>query len=95
MRLCCLLACEMIPLDLQCVSMNIATFPDRSDVPLKEYIRSLDETASHSEKFIIAELDDNNLFVKVARAEFVQEKVKEFTNSLHYTKPETAPGREA
>lgn len=59
-----------------------------SDVPLKEYIRSLDEAAPAGDKFIIAELDDNNLFVKVAKAPFVQTKVKEFINSLHYTKPE-------
>ncbi|KAK2080318.1 hypothetical protein QBZ16_000171 [Prototheca wickerhamii] len=64
------------------------------DVPLKEYIRSLDEAAPPSEKFIIAELDDSNLFVKTAKAAFVEAKVKEFTNSLHYTKPEGIAGRE-
>lgn len=67
---------------------NFLARPHGSDVPLKEYIRSLDEAAPAGDKFIIAELDDNNLFVKVAKAPFVQTKVKEFINSLHYTKPE-------
>ncbi|KAL6769426.1 REX1S [Auxenochlorella protothecoides x Auxenochlorella symbiontica] len=65
----------------------------KCDVPLKEYIRSLDDAASAAEKFIIAELDDQNLFVKVARVEFVEAKVKQFVNALHFTKPEVAPGQ--
>lgn len=45
-------------------------------MPLKEYIRFLDESLPASERFIISDLDDTHLFVKANSVAFVSAKIK-------------------
>jgi TFIIH basal transcription factor complex TTD-A subunit len=58
-----------------------------SDVPLKEYIRFLDESLPKAERFILQDLDDTHLFVKPASLDFVQAKVKEWVDKTHFEPP--------
>ena len=61
--------------------------PGCSDVPLKEYIRFLDESLPAAERFIVTDLDDTHLLIKPASLEYVQGKVAEFYNKIHFEPP--------
>jgi hypothetical protein len=53
-------------------------------VPIKVLIKSIDEKQPPSERFIVSELGDSHLFIKPSHADFVQRKVKEYLESLHF-----------
>lgn len=55
-----------------------------SDIPLKEYIRFLDESLAASDRFIISDLDDTHLFVKPSSLDYVQAKIKASIAFLGY-----------
>ena len=51
---------------------------------MKEIIKSFDALEEGGNKFIIAEIGDRHLFVKTDKVEFVQKKVKEYSDALHF-----------
>ena len=46
-------------------------------MPLKEFIRFLDEGLPAAERFIIQDVDDTHLFVRAEAVDFIQTRVKE------------------
>ena len=59
----------------------------RSDVPLTQFIISLNEQAPASEKFINHILDDTHLLVQPHKLEDIQQRVRTFQESNTYTAP--------
>ena len=55
-----------------------------SDAPVKEIIKAFDASEDASGKFIIADLPGGNLFIKTDKLEYVQKKVKEYSDKLHF-----------
>lgn len=55
-----------------------------SDLQLKEIIKAINDVEQPSDRFIISDLKGNGLFIKTDRVEFVQKKVKEYSNKLRY-----------
>lgn len=64
----------------------------RSDVPLREYIKTLNKKAPRNDRLIIRELEDGSLFVKASKVEEIRAAVASFIDKLHYEKPEATPG---
>jgi TFIIH basal transcription factor complex TTD-A subunit len=58
-----------------------------SDVPLTQFIISLNEQAPASEKFINHILDDTHLLVQPHKLEDIQQRVRTFQESNTYTAP--------
>lgn len=58
--------------------------PTCSDPPLKELIKSFDAKEEPANKFIISDLAGGALFIKADRLEYVQKKVKEYSDALHF-----------
>ena len=56
----------------------------RSDAPLKEYIRTIDEAQSPAEKFIIADVGAGGLLVTPSSVSFVAGKVKELRDQYQF-----------
>jgi len=55
-----------------------------SDIPLKEVIKAINEAEEPANRFIISDLPGGQLFIKSDLLEYVQKKVKEFSNALHF-----------
>jgi TFIIH basal transcription factor complex TTD-A subunit len=58
-----------------------------SDIPLTQFIISLDEQAPASEKFINHILDDTHLLVQPHKVEEIQQQVRSFQEANTYTAP--------
>ena len=57
------------------------------DIPLKQFVVSLNESRSTSEKFIIADLDERTLLIQPNAEAFLQEKLQAFVDENQYTPP--------
>lgn len=62
-------------------------------MPLKEYIRFLDEQQPAADKIIVHDLDDTHLFIKPAKLEYVQTKVREWSDRVHFEAPKDTAGQ--
>lgn len=56
----------------------------RSDVPIKEFILSLNNGRPEGEKFIIEELGDTQLFVKSGCLSWLREELEKFQDKNTY-----------
>ncbi|KAG7673749.1 hypothetical protein Ndes2526B_g02791 [Nannochloris sp. 'desiccata'] len=54
------------------------------DPPLKEIIKSFDAAEEPQNKFIISDLTEGKLFIKSDRVEYLHQKVKQYSDSLHF-----------
>jgi len=59
----------------------------KGDVPLKQFVLSLNEARAPSERFVIADLDDTTLFIQPQAMEFLKEKLEVFTEQNQYQPP--------
>eukprot|EP00897_Mesotaenium_endlicherianum_P001211 jgi/Mesen1/1117/ME000123S00290 len=57
------------------------------DIPMAQYIISLDNMRRPAEKFILVRLDDTHLLVQPDAAAMIQHKVREWMDALTYEKP--------
>ena len=55
-----------------------------SDPQLKEILKSLNLSERGENRFIIADLPGEHLFVKTERVDFIRRKVKQYSDSLHF-----------
>ena len=60
------------------------SFCKRSDVPLKEFILSLDAAKPRTEKFVIQDLSATRLFIEAKATEWLTQKVQEFQDQNTY-----------
>lgn len=58
-----------------------------SDIPMKQFIVSINDQLPNAQKFIIYDLDDTHLFVQPHVADMLQNKVKDFLDKITYEKP--------
>mmetsp|Transcript_9765 Transcript_9765/g.24974 ORF Transcript_9765/g.24974 Transcript_9765/m.24974 type:complete len:81 (-) Transcript_9765:258-500(-) len=66
----------------------------KGDVPLKQFVISLNDARSPSEKFIIADLDETTLFIQPQAQAFLQEKLEAFIEKNQY-QPPLRPGSQS
>lgn len=70
--------------------LHWSPFPDHnmfywcSDIQLKEIVKSINEREDPADRFILADLQGGELFIKSDRLEYVQKKVKEYSNTLQF-----------
>jgi TFIIH basal transcription factor complex TTD-A subunit len=76
------------PLDTASGKASNAQFPSLcSDIPMKQFIVSINDQLPNAQKFIIYDLDDTHLFVQPHVADMLQNKVKDFLDKITYEKP--------
>ena len=59
----------------------------KGDIPLKQFVISLNNLKSPSEKFIIADLDETTLLIQPQAQEFLLEKLQVFVEENQFQPP--------
>merc|ERR1711887_444282 len=67
----------------------------KGDIPLKEYVLSLNESRIPSEKFVIADLDERTLLIQPQAKAFLEEKLQGFVEENQYQPPLRSSGHSA
>ncbi len=64
----------------------------KGDVPLKQFVISLNDGRTPSEKFIIADLDEKTLLIQPQAQDFLREKLEAFVEENQF-QPPLRPGQ--
>ncbi|QDZ19164.1 putative subunit 5 of TFIIH basal transcription factor complex TTD-A [Chloropicon primus] len=64
----------------------------KGDIPLKQFVISLNEARIPSERFIIADLDERTLLIQPQAEAFLQEKLQVFVDENQYQPPLRSSG---
>lgn len=67
----------------------------KGDIPLKEFVLSLNESRIPSEKFVIADLDERTLLIQPQAKAFLEEKLQAFVEENQYQPPLRSSGHSA